>query len=79
VTIYYLLSYPYLLGNFHQFLVVIEDYADENRIYPHQADRAVTSRDIQPCNLEHIIKVLSFSVVEVLSVILPLDFLLSQS
>ena len=79
MTSYYLLSYSYLLGNFHQFLVVMEDYADENRIYPHQADRAGTSRDIQPWNLKHIIKVLSFSVVEVLSVILPLGFLLSQS
>jgi hypothetical protein len=38
----------------------MEDYADENRIYPHQADRVGTSRDIQPWNLEHIIKALFF-------------------
>jgi hypothetical protein len=37
--LYYLLShYSYLLGNFHQFLVMMKDYADENRMYPNQAD-----------------------------------------
>jgi hypothetical protein len=63
-----------LLSNFAQFSIVMKEYAYKNGIYPYQANSTGTSRDIQPWNLKHIIKVLSFTDVKVLSVIPPLRF-----
>ena len=59
--------------------MVMEEYADKNRMYSYQADSARAGRDIQPRNRKHVIKVLSFTNVKVLSVVPPLRFLFSQS